>query len=67
MQVNRVIKVLTVLATLSMPIVVITSYYGMNFRNFGELDIRFPHLWVFGLSALLTSCVYIFLRKKRWL
>jgi magnesium transporter len=67
MQVNRVIKVLTVLATLSMPIVVVTSYYGMNFHNFGELDVRYPHAWVFGLTFLLTAGVYILLRKKRWL
>ncbi len=67
MEVNRVIKILTVLATLSLPIVVVTSFYGMNFHQMPELDWPYPYLWVLGLTVLSSGTIYLFLRIKRWL
>lgn len=67
MEVNRVIKILTVLATLSLPIVVVTSFYGMNFQHMPELAWRFPYLWVIGLTVLSSGLIYWFLRLKKWL
>jgi magnesium transporter len=65
-QINEVIRVLTIAATLAMPIVIVTSYYGMNFRNFSELDVPHPHLWVWAWTAIGTLSVYLaFLRPKR--
>lgn len=66
MSVNRVIKVLTVLATLSMPMVVVTSFYGMNFRHMPELDWKYAYLWVFGVTAAATAWLYWFLRRRGW-
>jgi len=67
MQVNRVIKILTVLATLSLPIVVITSFYGMNFKEMPELTWRYPYAWVALLTVLSSAFIYWFLRRNRWL
>lgn len=67
MEVNRVIKILTILATLSLPIVVITSFYGMNFQNMPELHWKFPYLWILSLTFLSSGLIYWFLRFKRWL
>ena len=50
MQVNRVIKILTVLATLSMPLLIVTSYYGMNIRHMPNTD--WPTWWVSYLCIL---------------
>ncbi len=66
-QANRVMKVLTVLATLSLPIVVVTSFYGMNFAHMPELELRYAHVYVFILSALMTGAIYWILRKMDWL
>lgn len=69
MQINRVIKVLTVLATLSLPLVAITSFYGMNVHHFP--DPAWPwtkaYAWVLGLNTLITAGIYIVLKKKNWL
>jgi len=67
MQVNRVTKVLTVLATLSLPLVVVTSFYGMNFHppEFEMIWWR-AYLWVFGVSAVLIGILYWFLRRMGW-
>lgn len=69
MQINRVIKVLTVLATLSLPLVAITSFYGMNVHHFPDPDWTWPQAygWILGLNTLITAGIYIVLKKKNWL
>jgi magnesium transporter len=67
LQANRVMKVLTVLATLSIPFVAVTSFYGMNFRHIPELDVKNAHLFVFVLTALFTALIFWLLKRKRWL
>jgi magnesium transporter len=68
MQVNRVIKVLTVMATLCMPMLVITSYYGMNLRHWPTQQA--PTLqalaWIWGVTAASTAVLYWFLKRKGW-
>lgn len=69
MQINRVIKVLTVLATLSLPLVAITSFYGMNVHHFPNPDWAWPqaYAWILGLNTVITGAIYIVLKKKNWL
>jgi magnesium transporter len=68
MQVNRVIKVLTVMATLFMPILVVTSYYGMNLQHWPTLHAPIVHayLWVWGITGLSTGILYFILKRKGW-
>ena len=72
MQVNRVIKVVTVLATLSVPILVITSFFGMNLNHFPPMgpagwDWKFAYLWVFGITAFWTALIYVILKWRKWM
>lgn len=69
MQVNRVIKILTVLATLSMPILVVTSFYGMNVQHMPNTawpNWEYAYLWILGGTAFLTALLYLYLKKKGW-
>jgi magnesium transporter len=68
-QVNEVIKVLTILATLALPIFIITSFYGMNFEHYPAAgsDAGSAYLWVFGVTALCTGGLYVFLKRRGWL
>jgi Mg2+ and Co2+ transporter CorA len=60
--------VLTILATLSTPTLLITSFYGMNFKTMPELDWNLAHIWwVFGLAIMLTGIIYAVLHKKKYL
>ena len=70
MQVNRVIKVLTVLATLSMPILLVTSFYGMNIQHMPNTDgpaWPIAYLYIFGVNALLIGSLYWFMKRHNWL
>lgn len=66
-QINHVMKVLTVLATLALPMVVVTSFYGMNFVNsMPELQWRYPYpyLWILAVTAAFTGGLYYFLKRR---
>lgn len=70
MQINRVIKILTVLATLSMPILLVTSYYGMNIRHFPNTEWPawpWAYLYILGLNGLLIFILFRFMKRHNWL
>jgi magnesium transporter len=64
---NEVIKVLTIIATVFLPITFITSWYGMNFRHMPELD--WP--WAYPLTLVATLVVAVgmlwYFKRKKWL
>jgi len=63
---NSVMKVLAIYGTISIPAVMLTSFYGMNVRLPLE---RWPHTsWlVIGVLASVTASLLLYFRKKRWL
>jgi magnesium transporter len=63
---NQVIKVLTVIATLGLPMTVVTSYYGMNFE-FAEYRWKHGEAYVLTLLAVLVGATWWYLRRRRWL
>lgn len=69
-QTNHVVKILTVLATLSMPMLIVTSFYGMNIRHFPDETWPpwpFAYAWILALSGAITALVYSILRRRKWL
>ena len=64
---NEVTKVLTVIATIMLPLTVVTSYYGMNF-TFPEYRWPWPWNGLFALGLLLLSAglTWWYLRRRRW-
>ena len=64
---NEVMKVLTIWATIFIPLTFLVGVYGMNFRHFPELAWRwsYPLLWAVMLTAAL--CMLAFFRKRKWL
>jgi magnesium transporter len=62
---NEVIRRLTVIATVGLPLTVITGYYGMNFAL---PEYRWPHSewYALGLLLLTAGATWWYLRSKRW-
>ena len=56
---NEVIKMMTVIATLSMPPMVIASIYGMNFQHMPELEWQWGYYFSLGLMTLSSAIVVI--------
>ncbi len=66
MQVNHVIKVLTVMATLAMPSLLVTSYYGMNINHWPSIENPYGWVWVWLITALMTGVLFIYLKRRGW-
>ena len=64
---NEVMKILTVIATIFMPLTFIAGIYGMNFANMPELQWRYGYPAV--LIAMLVSglSMVIYFKAKKWL
>jgi magnesium transporter len=62
---NEVMKVLTIIATIFIPMTFLAGIYGMNFKYMPELEWRYAYLffWIF-VSVVLIAMVAWFKRKK---
>jgi len=63
---NEVMKTLTIIATIMMPLTVITGIYGMNFR-IPELEWRFGYHTVLFSMGLIVIAMLVWFRKRKWL
>lgn len=64
---NEVMKFLTVIGTIFMPLTFLVGVYGMNFKHFPELEWRYGYFWLWGLMLLLSLGMVYYFRRKRWL
>jgi magnesium transporter len=64
---NEVMKVLTIIATIFMPLTFIAGIYGMNFDYMPELRWHWGYGLVMLLMLAVAVCMLIYFRKKRWL
>ncbi|MDI6799153.1 MAG: magnesium/cobalt transporter CorA [Actinomycetota bacterium] len=63
---NEVMKRLTIVATIFMPLTLITSLYGMNFRNMPELNWRYGYFIVLAFMTIFSVVTFIVFKRKRW-
>ncbi len=64
---NAVMKVLTVIATLFMPLTFIAGVYGMNFRYMPELEWNWGYAFALALMASVAGIMLVYFRRKDWL
>ena len=66
-RINEVMKVLTIIATIFIPLTFIASLYGMNFVDMPELHWRYGYPAVLGVMAINAILMMIYFRKKKWI
>ena len=64
---NEVMKVLTIISTIFIPLTFITSLYGMNFRFMPELDWRYGYFVTLGIMIVVTGFMLYYFKRKKWL
>ncbi len=63
---NEVMKLLTLIATIFIPLTFIAGIYGMNFANMPELEWRYGYFAVLIAMAVIGVSLIIYFRRKRW-
>jgi magnesium transporter len=63
---NEVMKVLTVISTIFIPLTFIAGLYGMNFRFMPELEWRWGYPTVVALMAVVSLVMLYYFKRRKW-
>ncbi|OIP02666.1 MAG: magnesium and cobalt transport protein CorA [Bacteroidetes bacterium CG2_30_33_31] len=63
---NQVMKTLTVVSTIFIPLTFIVGLYGMNFHNMPEINWKFGYLMVWIIILLSSIGMIVYFRRKKW-
>ncbi|NCT17963.1 MAG: magnesium and cobalt transport protein CorA [Flavobacteriaceae bacterium CG_4_8_14_3_um_filter_34_10] len=64
---NEIMKVLTIMASIFIPLTFIAGVYGMNFENMPELTYKYGYYVVWIVMILLIIGMLFYFKKKKWL
>jgi len=63
---NQIMKTLTVVMTILMPLTLITGIYGMNFKNMPEINSPYGYFSTLGVMFGIAILMGIFMKRKKW-
>jgi magnesium transporter len=63
---NEVMRVLTVIATLFIPLTFVVGVYGMNFRHMPELEWPWGYPVVLLAMAFVMGAMLVYFKRRRW-
>jgi len=64
---NEVMKVLTIISTIFIPLTFIAGIYGMNFKHMPELEAREGYFVILALMVVIAALLLLAFRRQRWL
>jgi magnesium transporter len=64
---NEVMKVLTIIATIFIPLTLVVGIYGMNFKYMPELQWPWGYPMVYVVMLAISGVMLVYFRRKRWL
>ena len=64
---NEVIKVLTIIATVFMPLTFLAGVYGMNFEHMPELKWRYGYVLIWGVMIVIALAMLAYFRRRKWI
>lgn len=64
---NEIMKVLTLIATIFIPITFVAGVYGMNFENMPELGWEYGYHAAWGLMIIMGVGMFIYFKRQKWL
>lgn len=66
MKMNAVIKKLTLVSTIFIPLTFVVGVWGMNFKYMPELDWKYGYLYAWGVMLLIIILAIFYLKHKKW-
>ncbi len=64
---NEIMKVLTLIATIFIPLTFVVGLYGMNFKNMPEIEWEFGYYSVLIIMVIMVIGMLTYFRKKKWI
>ena len=64
---NEIMKVLTLIATIFIPLTFVVGLYGMNFKNMPEIEWEFGYYSVLIVMVIMVAGMLIYFRRKKWI
>jgi magnesium transporter len=65
-QTGEVVKLLTLITVITTPLMMIGTWYGMNFENMHELHTKHGYLIATGTMIASTAATYWYFKRKKW-
>ena len=65
-QTGEVVKLLTLITVITTPLMMIGTWYGMNFQHMPELTWQHGYLFAALVMVVSTGATYWYFRKKKW-
>jgi magnesium transporter len=64
---NEIVKVLTIIGTIFIPLTFLAGVYGMNFRHLPELDWQWGYAIFWMVSAAIAGGMILWFRVRGWI
>jgi len=64
---NEVMKVLTIIATIFIPLTFVAGIYGMNFDNIPELHYKYGYYVLWVVMVVIFIFMLFYFKRKKWL
>ncbi len=65
-QTGEVVKLLTLITVITTPLMMIGTWYGMNFDNMHELHSKYGYLVATAVMVVSTTLTYLYFKMKKW-
>jgi len=63
---NEIMKVLTIISTIFIPLTFIVGLYGMNFKHMPELESYWGYPTILVVMLLIAISMIIYFKRKKW-
>jgi magnesium transporter len=65
-QTGEVVKLLTMITIITTPLLIVGTWYGMNFRNMPELNWKYGYELAMVITVVSTALTYWWFKRKKW-
>jgi magnesium transporter len=64
---NEIMKVLTIFASIFIPLTFLAGVYGMNFKYIPEYSLRYGYPLFWGVAIICSAILILFFKRRKWL